>query len=94
MTYLPSLFKRIDNFYRQAMSFTKKAEQDYFEELTSKNQEKEGRTKGREQKITLLENQIYSSAEITVRIEKYIEDNLDAIKEMSDEQLYNLLCIL
>lgn len=35
MTYLPSLFKKIDTFYRQAMSFTKKAERDYFEELSS-----------------------------------------------------------
>ncbi len=35
MTYLPSLFKKIDTFYRQAMSFTKKAERDYFEELTA-----------------------------------------------------------
>jgi hypothetical protein len=35
MTYLPSLFKKIDNFYSQATAFTKQAEQDYFEELTA-----------------------------------------------------------
>jgi len=34
MTYLPNLFKRVDDFYRQATAFTKNAEQDYFQELT------------------------------------------------------------
>jgi len=34
MPYLPSLFKKVDDFYRQATAFTKNAEQDYFQELT------------------------------------------------------------
>lgn len=34
MTYLPSLFNKVDKFYSYATSFIKNAEQDYFQELT------------------------------------------------------------
>jgi len=37
-------------------------------------------------------SQIESSAEITVRLEKYAEDNLDKVDQMTDEELYKVLC--
>jgi len=37
-------------------------------------------------------SQIESSAEMTVRIEKYIEGNLDKVDQMTDAELYKVLC--
>lgn len=39
-----------------------------------------------------LYDQIDSSAEMTIRIQKYIEENLSGLDKISDEVLYNALC--
>lgn len=43
-------------------------------------------------KHEMLINQIESSAHMTIRIQRYIEDNLSSIDNISDEELYKKLC--
>jgi len=46
----------------------------------------------RGEQLQKLYDQIDSSAQMTIRIQKYIEDNLSNINSVSDEELYKELC--
>ncbi|MEK6845821.1 MAG: hypothetical protein AABY26_03620, partial [Nanoarchaeota archaeon] len=46
----------------------------------------------RREQVEEIYDQIDSSAEITIKIQKYIEDNLAALDKISNEELYKTLC--
>lgn len=46
----------------------------------------------KDKKIEMMNGQIEQSAEITIKIEKYIENNISKVDNLSDEDLYRVLC--